>query len=216
MGATVFIADDHSILREGLRSLLEKQRFSVVGEAANGVTTAQMVLKLKPDIVIMDISMPDMNGVEATRRITSRYPSIKVVALSMHRDKRFVTEMLDAGASGYLLKDCVLDEVLNALKVVLSGKTYISPGISGVVIEDYLRYQKMAPRSAASQLTPKEREVLQLIAEGKSAKEIAYLLELSGKTVDHHRHEIFRKLGIRSVAELVKFALREGITSLDQ
>jgi DNA-binding NarL/FixJ family response regulator len=199
-----------------LRSLLEHTlHYEVVGEASNGMMATQLAAKLKPDVVVMDVSMPDMNGMEATRRIVAKDPAIKVIALSMHSDKRFVSEMLAAGAIGYLLKDCAFEEVATAIKAVMSGKLYISPAVTGLVIKDYLLYQETGPPSDLDRLTPKEREVLQLIAEGKSVKEIGYLLELSAKTVDHHRHNIFEKLGVKSVAELVKFAIREGLTSVE-
>lgn len=216
MDLRILLADDHSILREGLRSLLEHTlHCEVVGEATNGMMASQLALKLKPDIVIMDVSMPDMNGMEATRRIMSKDSSIKVIALSMHTDKRFVSEMLSAGATGYLLKDCAFEEVSTAIRSIMAGQLYISPSITGVVVKDYLLYQDTNPPSDLDRLTPKEREVLQLIAEGKSVKEIGYLLQLSTKTVDHHRHSILEKLGAKSVAELVKFAIREGLTSID-
>jgi len=214
MTTKIILADDHKIMREGLRALLEKQAdFEVTAEAENGLDAVQLTKKLKPNIVIMDIGMPGLNGIEATRQITAEVSSTKVIALSMHSDKRFVIEMLKAGVSAYLLKDSASEELASAIRTVLSGKPYLSPRITDVVLKDYLNTLTKEP-SAFTLLTPREREVLQLIAEGKTTKEIATALFVSVKTVDTHRQQLMEKLNLRSVAELTKYAIREGLTSL--
>lgn len=216
MNITVVLADDHKIVREGLRSILEKElRLKVIAQADNGRSAVQLVKELKPAIVIMDISMPDLNGIEATVQILQEVPSTKVIALSMHSDKKYVSEMLGAGASAYLLKDCAVDELERAIQAVLAGKIYVSPDVTGTVIEDYRRHVEQQKSIAASKLTVKEREVLQLIAEGNSTKEIASLLNVSIQTIDTHRQHIMEKLKLYSVAELTKYAIREGLTSLE-
>lgn len=212
----ILLADDHKITREGLRSLLEKQQdMDVVAEAENGRTAVRLAHELLPNVVIMDVTMPDLNGVEATRQIVGRVPNVKIIALSMHSDSLFVTEMLRSGASGYLLKDCAFDELALAIRAVASGKTYLSPSISGVVVEDYLRRLTKTGFSSSEVLTDREREVLQLMAEGKSTKQIALKLNISVKTVETHRRQIMNKLDIHTVAELTKYAIRKGLTSLE-
>ena len=214
MKARIIVADDHKILREGLRSMLEKTHgFDVVAEAENGFQTVQAARKHKPEIIIMDITMPDMNGIEATRQILKDLPSTKIIGLSMHSDKKFVTEMLEAGASGYLLKDCAFEELTRAVQTVLSNRLYVSPDIAGEIIKSNI--QSVLDGVRPLMLTSKEREVLQLIAEGRSTKEIAGLLNVSVKTIETHRVNIMEKLKVYSVAELTKFAIREGLTSLD-
>jgi DNA-binding NarL/FixJ family response regulator len=216
MAIKVFLADDHKLFREGLRALLEKEQdMKVIGEAEDGRTTVQLMRELAPDVVIMDVAMPDLNGVEACRKIIAQFPHVKVLGLSMHSDKRFVAEMLRAGASGYLLKDCALDELVGAIRAVARNQTYLSPRIAGVVVRDYVeRLSKKAP-SQAPELTPTEREVLQLLAEGKSTKVAAQTLHVTVKTIETHRQHIMAKLGIDSIAELTKYAIREGLTSLE-
>jgi two-component system, NarL family, response regulator NreC len=211
----VLLADDHKIVRDGLRTLLEKHAdIMVAGEAEDGREALQLARKLSPDVVVMDIAMPDLNGIEATRQILSEYPGIKIVALSMHSDKRFVSEMLKAGASAYLLKDCAFEELITAIRTVMKGKIYLSPGIAGVVLEDYIRTDRSSGLSVFSQLSDREREVLQLMAEGKTTKEVAAHLNVSIKTVETHRTNIMTKLDIHSIAELTKYAIREGLTTL--
>jgi len=211
----VLLADDHQIVREGLRALLEKKSgLEVIGEAENGRRAVELVQRLKPDIVIMDVSMPDLNGIEATRQLKD-FQGTKVLALSMHSDRRFVADILKAGASGYLLKDCAFDELFSAIRAVANGQVYLSPSITGQVIKDYLRRLAEPQASAASLLTPREREILQLLAEGRGTREMAQKLNVSVKTVETHRRKIMEKLNIRSVAELTKFAVREGLTALD-
>ncbi|HUS57990.1 MAG TPA: response regulator transcription factor [Planctomycetota bacterium] len=215
MKTRILLADDHQIMREGLRALLEQQPgVEVVAEASDGRTAVKLAQDLLPDVAILDIGMPNLNGIEATRRITGEIGGVKVIGLSMHSDKRFVSEMLKAGASGFLLKDCALEELARAIKAVLENKTYLSPGIAGVVIDDYVQHLATNDIAAAPKLTGREREVLQLLAEGKSTKQIALGLKVSVKTIETHRQNIMRKLGVYSVAELTKYALREGLTSL--
>ena len=224
----IMLADDHQIVREGLRSVLEAEPdMTVVAEAGDGRVAVQLSEETQPDVVVMDIAMPHLNGVEATRQIigrrTGRPP--KVIALSMHQDRRFMTEMLKAGASGYLLKDAASEELIQAIRTVATGKTYLSPQIADVVVDDYLRRlplgaggQAAAPaaeRSAYAALTPREREVLQLMAEGKATKQIAMILHVSIKTVETHRRQLMEKLNLHSVAELTKYAIREGLTSVE-
>jgi len=212
----VILADDHRIMREGLRALLQKDAdMEVVGEADTGRATVELARTLHPDVIVMDLTMPELNGIEATRQVISLDPDIKVLALSMHSDKRFVAGVFGAGASGYLLKDCALDELVRAIRIVSAGQTYLSPGIAGIVVEGYTRRLPEGDTSVLSTLTPREREVLQLIAEGNSVKEIAFTLHLSVKTVETHRQQIMNKLDIRTVAELTKYAIREGLTSLE-
>ncbi len=215
MSIKVILADDHRIMREGLRSLLEKEPdIEVVAEADNGRTAVQQVQELSPDIVIMDVSMQDLNGIEATRQIIARYPDVKVLALSMHSDKTYVAGILSAGASGYLLKDSAFDELAEALRVVISGQFYLSSRVAAIVTKDYVRHLSGASGpSTHSILTAREREVLQLLAEGKSKKQVALQLNMSVKTVETHRQKIMEKLDIYSIAELTKYAIREGLTS---
>ena len=217
MSIRVLIADDHKIMLAGLRSLLEKQTdFEVVGEAENGRKAVQMAQEEKPDVVVMDVSMPDLNGMEATIQIIESLPKTKVIALSMHSDKRFVMGMLRAGAYGYLLKDCASQELANAIVQVAGGKKYLSPEVTGVVIDDFLLGDSSGKvATATSQLSPREREVLQLIAEGWSTKQIASHLYVSIKTIETHRRQIMRKLDLHTIADLTKYALREGLTSIE-
>ena len=216
MSIRILLADDHKITRQGLRSLLEKQDdMEVVAEAENGRIAFRLVDELMPDVVIMDVTMPDLNGVEATHQIATKYPDVKVIALSMHSDSLFVTEMLRSGAAGYLLKDCAFEELTRAIRSVVDDKTYLSPSISGVVVEDYLHRLSKSHFSSSEVLTDREREVLQLMAEGKSTKQIALKLHISVKTVETHRRQIMNKLDIHTIAELTKYAVRKGLTSLD-
>jgi two-component system, NarL family, response regulator NreC len=210
------LADDHKITRQGLRSLLEKQKdIEVVAEADNGRAAVRLADELGPDIIIMDVTMPDLNGVEATKQILSKSPDIKIIALSMHSDAIFVTEMLKSGASGYLLKDCAFEELTRAIRTVADDKTYLSPAISGVVVEDYIHRLTSTDITGPDILTDREKEVVQLMAEGNSTKEIALKLHISVKTVETHRRQVMNKLDIHNVAELTKYAIRKGITSLE-
>jgi len=209
------IADDHQIVRDGLRSLLEKEPdMEVVATVEDGRATVRLVEELKPDVVIMDISMPGLNGIEATRRITRDFPNIKIIALSMHDDGRFVVNMLKAGASGYLLKDCAFKELSQAIHIVVRmGKSYLSPDITDVVVQSYVTGHSPEP-VLFSTLTPREREVLQLVVEGKTSSQIAEILYVSVKTVETHRTQLLHKLKINNLADLVKYAIKEGITTV--
>lgn len=221
MSIRVLLVDDHQIVRDGLRSLLAKQiDIEVVGEAENGREGLEQARALDPDVVVMDIGMRELNGIDATRHLLAEKPSIKVVALSMHSDRRYISEMLAAGASGYLLKDSAFDELTAAIRAVMEGRTFVSQGIAGVVIDDYVRRLTNGTADAAvpsggRALSPREREVLQLIGEGASTKEAAARLHLSVKTVETHRRQIMDKLGIYNIAGLIKYAVREGLVSLE-
>jgi DNA-binding NarL/FixJ family response regulator len=215
MSIRIILADDHTMLREGLRALIEEQpAMTVIAMAEDGRSTVRLAEKLRPDIIVMDISMPGMNGMEATRQILAKDPGIKILALSMHTDRRFVVEMLSAGASGYLLKDCAFEELISALHALADKRTYLSPKISDVVVKDYAGRSSKTAISALDVLSPREREVLQLLAEGKSTREIASILNVGMKTVETYRQQIMEKLDIHTIAELTKFAVREGLTSL--
>ena len=216
MTKRILLADDHKLLRDGLRSLLEKQPdLEVVGEAEDGRSAVLLTQKLRPDIVIMDVAMPNLNGIEATRHITSRLSGTRVIALSAHSDRRFVTGVLEAGASAYLLKECAYEELVFCVRSVLANKTYLSPGVAGDIIRDYRQRVSNAKAKQPVALTPREREVLQVLAEGKTTKEIAGLLGVSIKTIETYRKRIMDRLDLHSVAELTKYAIREGLTSLD-
>jgi len=216
MSIRVLLSDDHRIMREGLRSLLEKEPdIELVGEAEDGRSTLKLASRLKPQVVVMDISMPDLNGIDATRKLLEKLPSVKVLALSMHTDQRFIEGMLRAGATGYLPKDCASEELVRAIRTVLSNQTYLSPSIADVVRRDYLSQRREADISVSGVLTEREREVLQLMAEGKNTKEIASRLQVSVKTIETFRQHIMQKLNLHSLAELTKYAIREGLTSLE-
>jgi len=215
MSVTIILADDHNILRQGLRALIEaRPGMRVVAEAVDGLTAVQLSEKLSPDLVIMDVQMPVLNGMEATRKIISGQPGVKVIALSMHSDRRFVAEMLKNGARGYILKECAFDELTRAIDTVLKGQIYLSPGITGTVLEDYVQRLTASDPQPQSDLTNREREVLQLLAEGHATKQIASLLHLSEKTVEVHRRNIMKKLGLGNLADLTRYALRAGLTNL--
>jgi DNA-binding NarL/FixJ family response regulator len=212
----IFIADDHRILREGLRSMIEKiSKIQVVGEAGNGREAVRLATERRPDVVIMDVNMPDLNGIEATRLLLKELPAVKVIGLSMYSDKRFVAGMLKAGASGYLLKAGAFEELATAVQTVMAGDIYLSPRVTGVVIEDYVGHLTQEKSALTETLSPREREILQLLAEGKSSKDIASLLNVSEKTVHTHRQHIMEKLNLHSIAELTKYAIREGITTAE-
>jgi DNA-binding NarL/FixJ family response regulator len=213
----IVIADDHKITRQGLRSLLEKEPdMEVVAEAEEGRTAVRLAAEIKPDVIIMDVSMPDLNGMEASRQIVNKLPAIKIIALSMHSDNLFVTEMLKSGVSGYLLKDCAFEELAGAIRSVMDGKMYLSPSISGLVVNGYLN-RISGPETAGSEvLSGREREILQMIAEGRTTKQIALKLHISVKTVETHRRKIMVKLNIFNIAELTKYAIRKGLTALER
>ena len=216
MTIRVLLADDHKIFRDGLRTLIENEAgMEVIADADNGRKAVVLAQKLSPNVIIMDVTMPDMNGIEATRKIVDGMPEVKVIALSMHSDRRYVLGMLEAGASGYLLKDCAFGELAGAIHQVVTGNTYLSPKIADVVVKGYLNKALEASSATNVAMTSREREILQLIAEGFTAKEIAAHVFLSIKTVETHRRNIMQKLNMRSVAEMTKYAIREGLVSLD-
>ena len=221
MTIRIMIADDHKIVCDGLKALLEAQPdMEIVAQAENGREAVKLAQKQKPDMVIMDVAMPDLNGLEAVRQILSTHPHIKIIALSMHADSRYVTGMLSAGASGYILKHCAFEELVHAIRVVLSNQVYLSPTIAGIVVKELAQSKSQRSQQSAfppqKGLTVREREVLQLIAEGHSAREIAQRLHLSVKTIETHRRQVMEKLEIHSIADLTKFAIREGLTTLDK
>ncbi len=215
MNVTILLVDDHEVMRQGLRALLEKQPgMEVIGEAVDGRMAVRLAGELHPQVVIMDVAMRDMNGMEATRQIVAGARDARVIALSMHSDQEFVMGMFKAGASGYLPKDCAFAELSAAIREVASGRSYVEPRIAGVVIKECVRRASKPDSSPSSILTAREREVLQLLAEGKSTKQVAGQLSLSAKTVETHRRQTMEKLGIHSVAGLTKYAIRTGLTSL--
>jgi DNA-binding NarL/FixJ family response regulator len=216
MSTRILIADDHQMLREGLRAILEKDpEIEVIGEASDGRSAVAMARELRPDVVVMDIGMPDLNGVEAARQIKAENPVVKVIALSRHSDRRYVLRMLEAGASGYVLKSGAYDELRRAVQAVRGGSSYLSPRITGLVIDAHLR-PNLQPESASTRsLGPRELEIVQLLAEGQTSPQIARKLHISTRTVESHRHNIMKKLGVHSLAEITKYAIREGLTSIE-
>jgi DNA-binding NarL/FixJ family response regulator len=203
-------------MREGLKALIEKHSsMEVIAEAENGIETLDIARREKPDVIIMDIAMPDINGIEATRQLTSEMTDIKIVALSMHSDRRFVTEILKAGASAYVLKQSAFKDLEKAIKTVMVNRTFLSADILETVVDDYVSQLTKSEYEAYKQLSDRERQVLQLIAEGNSTKEIAFKLHVSVKTIESHRQNIMTKLRIHNLAGLTKFAVREGLTSLE-
>lgn len=216
MTIRILLADDHQIMREGLCALIKEQPdLEVVGQAADGRQAIRLARKLAPDVVIMDIAMPGLNGVEATRQIAALPTPSKVIVLSVHADRLFVAQMLQAGACGYVRKGCSFEELTRAVRVVAAGDTYLTPAVARIMAEDYVRRLSATRRPPSAKLSAKERQVLQLIAEGRSTKEIAELLGISVQTVATHRRRIMRKLNAGSDAELTKFAVREGLTPLE-
>ncbi len=217
MSTRILLVDDHTIMRQGLRSLLEKEPdMEVVAEAGDGQTSLRLVQEHAPDVVLMDIAMPGLNGIEATSQILAAAPSTRVIGLSMYTDKHFITGILRAGASGYMPKDCAFEELVQGIRSVAANKMYLSPTITHTVVKSYLHQFNNINGARVSPLTHKEREVLGLLAQGKSTREIANGLGVSVKTVETHRQHITEKLDLRSVAGLVKYAIREGIASLDE
>ncbi|MBW2653257.1 MAG: response regulator transcription factor [Deltaproteobacteria bacterium] len=215
MSIKILLADDHKIVSDCLKPLINKQPdMMVVGEAENGRMMVALAQKLNPNVVIMDISMPDLNGIEATRQIIAKCPGVRIITLSMNSDRRYVTGMLNAGDSGYLTKSCSFEELIRAVRAVAANKTYLSPDISDIVIKESLSRPSTEKSSVFSTLTMRECEVLQMLAEGKTVKQIAVKLCLGIKTIYTHREQIMKKLNIHSTADLTKYALREGMTSL--
>ena len=209
----ILLADDHRIFRDGLRTLFQQAGDEIVAEAGDGLLAVDLCARHRPDLVIMDVTMPGLNGIEALRRIKLKNPDVTVIMLSMHDDLQFIVESLRAGAAGYLLKESAFEELAMAIKTIRTNGIYLSSAIADTVIRDYLAQRPTSKTKAFSLLTPREREVLQLIAEGKTTKEIAGHLRLSAKTVETHRQQVMDKLGLHSIAQLTKFAIREGITS---
>jgi len=216
MKVRILLADDHQIMREGLKALLVKHSsVEVIAEAENGIEALAMARREKPDVIVMDIAMPDINGIEVTRQLKSEMADIKIIALSMHSDRRFVSEILKAGASAYVLKQAAFEDLEKAIKAVMLNRTFLSTDIFESVVSDYVSQLSNSEYDAYRQLSDRERQVLQLLAEGNSTKETAFKLHVSVKTIETHRQNIMNKLGIRTLAGLTKFAVREGLTSLD-
>jgi len=205
-------------MRQGLSALIDSERgMEVVAQASNGQEAMKLAFELRPNVILMDVNMPGLNGIDASTQILARFPEIKILALSMHSNRKFVLGMFEAGASGYMLKDCAFEELIQAIRTLTAGQMYLSPKIAGTLVEDYRSLVSLrASLSAAPSLTVREREVLQSIAEGRSTKEIADSLNLSVKTVETHRRNILEKLNLRNTAELTLYAVREGIISVDK
>lgn len=216
MPIAILLVDQHLLCRQGLRALLEaNEGMAVVGEAGDGRLAVNLAQACHPDVVLIEVDLPGLNGVEATARIREACPEVKVVALSGQADPGTVTAMLLSGASGYVLKHAGQEDLMSAIRSAVSGRTYLSSQIAGVVVDDLLNRSPRGIKAAASLLTPREREVLQLLAEGHTSREIGRRLEISARTVDTHRRRIMKKLQLRTLAGLVKFAVREGLTSPD-
>jgi two-component system, NarL family, response regulator NreC len=211
----ILLADDHNVMRGGLRVLLERQpEFKVVGEASDGRQAVEQAEATKPDIIVLDIAMPNLSGIEAAQRISALLPNTRIIILSMHSDEGYVLRALKAGAKGYLLKDSAENDLIEAIKAVDEGKAFFSPEISNIMVEDYVREMKRrGAEDSYELLTPREREILQMLAEGKSNKHIATLLDLSLYTVETHRRNLQDKLNLHSFAELILYAVRKGIIS---
>ena len=213
----ILLVDDHAVVRQGLRSLIDREPdMEVVGEANNGRLALELVRELRPDIVVTDITMPDLNGVDATRQIVREFPCVKVLALSIHSNRTFVADMLRAGASGYVLKECTFDELVEAIRTIVRGGTYLSPAVAGVVVSDYVERLSGTTESPLQALSERQRHILQLIGEGKSTKRIALELHVSTKTVEANRQKIMQKLDAHSIADLVKIAVLGGLVSLER
>jgi DNA-binding NarL/FixJ family response regulator len=215
MKIRILLADDHEVVRDGIRGMLEKQPdFEIAGVTGDGREAIEMVRHTDVDVIVMDVNMPHLSGMEATRQIKAISPGVKILTLSVHSRGPVIAQMIRAGASGYLPKTCATKELVEAIRAVMQGRTYISPGVLDSVT-DYLRTEPDDSKEHFASLTPREREVLALIAEGKTTKEISNRLHLSERTVEFHRHNIMDKLQMRSVAELTKYAVREGLTPLE-
>jgi two-component system response regulator NreC len=216
MAIRILLADDHGLVRAGIGLMIAQQKdMEVVGEADNGRRAVELARKLSPNIVLMDISMPDLNGIDATLQIIALSPAPSVIALSGHMDRRAIIDVLRAGASGYVVKNAPAEELMRAIRTVAEGKVYLSPQIAGDVLQDLRRHPVGSGSPEFASLSAREREVLQLIAEGKSTKQIASTLNVSKKTVDNHRAHLMSKLNASTLAELIKHAIREGLTSVN-
>jgi two-component system response regulator NreC len=214
----VLLAEDHTIVRKGLRALLDDETdIEVVGEAEDGRETVRQVERVHPDVVLMDITMPLLNGVEATRQIKAQYPEVQVLGLTRHENEEYIYQLLRAGASGYVVKQAAPAELVEAIRAVSQSETYLSPSINASVVEEYIRQAKAMVKSGPDErLTPREREVLQLVAEGRTNREIAQVLSISVKTVEHHRANLMSKLDLYSAAELTQYAIRTGVIDIDE
>lgn len=216
MAVKILLVDDHKMFRQGLCSLLEEQSgMEVVGEAEDGAAAIQLARKLKPDVIIMDVDMPGMNGIDATRRISLEMPDIKLAALSTYLKKAFIIEMLRAGASAYILKEWAFAKLVEAVNTIMAGEIYLCSKAASIIVDDYVRSRQGIDGLSDTLLTGRELEILKLLAEGKPSKEIALIIDVSAKTVDACRRQIMQKLNVNNLAELVKYAVREGLTSLD-
>jgi DNA-binding NarL/FixJ family response regulator len=216
MAVKILIADDHQIVREGLRAMFEKEaEMEVIGEAEDGITAVQLACELRPDVIVLDVNMPEMDGIDATRRLLKELPDTKIIALSMYSKRAYIKKMLEAGASGYLLKGGAFTELIKAINTVLAGEVYLCSTVATVLVDDYVDHSGRDMGSLAGQLTARELEILNLLTEGKPSKEISQLLDISVQAVDTNRRRIMQKLGIESFAELIKYAIREGLVSID-
>ncbi len=216
MSIRIVLADDHKIVRAGLAALLRQESdFELVGEAEDGLAAVKLARQLQPDVLVTDIAMPGMNGIEAIRRLQAEVPEVRGICLSVHNDNRMVLAVIDAGAMGYVMKDCSFDELVQAIRKVMSNQIYLSPQLVGIVVEKYRNRNQATQTDAFSLLTPRERELVQLFSEGYSTNQISDRLSVSTKTVATHRQHILQKLGINGIAELTRYALREGLSTLD-
>lgn len=216
MAIKVLLADDHEILRQGIQALIEKQSdIEVVGQAGNGLMAVEMTRQLHPDVVIMDVTMSVLNGIEATRQIKNELPEVKILALSVHANREFILDIVKAGASGYMLKECVFDDLVHAIKIIVAGQSYLSPQIASIVLESITKDSIFdAVGSLHGTLTSREKQILQFLTEGKSAKQIALQLSLSVKTIEASRRHIMEKAEVDNLAGLTKYAIREGLTTV--
>ncbi len=216
MSIRILLADDHEIVREGFRAAVDREDdMEVVAEAGDGEETVRLTGEHDPDVIVVDIGMPLLNGIEATRRIRREHPAVRVIALSVHDESQYVTEMLKAGATGYLVKTCAMGELVGAIRAVHAGETYLSSKVAGAVVSQAVGPGEGASHEDVDPLSPREREVLTLLVNGKSSKEIARDLHVTARTIDLHRQNIMKKLELYSVAELTKYAIRQGLTDLE-